>query len=165
MLDPTSLRAVRSYSDYRQSLRSAEKDPWTPGRVVIEIYATVLHAFLARAQQPFLKVNISVLDQFSPFRLDLSDEYVVLTKEDREAPAVKCVRDSYFYDAYLEELVLHERQAKLITFPTSDLPPLESMSSDVATTLLRDASLFPGCVSVDIDAVLVVARENQNPYA
>lgn len=113
LLDPQNLNLCKEYAIYRSSLKSASSsNPWTTETVQDEILATILVALKFRYFEPLLKIDIYLLDHFSAFRLDISDDFVVVTKEDKTASALKADVNTYFYDSYKDDIRLTERQAK-----------------------------------------------------
>lgn len=77
-----------------------------------EILATAITALKFQFSEPLLRINVFFVDHFSAFRLDISDQYVVVTKEDKDASALRADAGTYFYDSYKDDVRLTERQSK-----------------------------------------------------
>ena len=164
LIDPLHVAACEGYALYRTGLRSATADNerWTRDRVQREICATLLSLFLKTKQYPLLRVEITLLPSFSSFRIDLSSQYVILTKEDPQAPGVRCDHGSFFYRAYLDDLVLTAKQGKSIA--------ATPISSEVSVESLREHFSQLGLVESSVSeeflrSVLETAKTARNPYA
>jgi hypothetical protein len=164
LIDPTEHSLCREYASYRRGVQSAsgEQEEWTEERVRKEIYATLLTLFIAAKDHPLLKIEIILLRLYSSFRIDLSSKYVILTKEDPKAPAVMCDSGSYFYRAYMDDLVLSAKQGK----PVLAAP----FGSDVEMAAVRkhfaELDLLGGGMSDGpLASIVQTARTPRNPYA
>ncbi|WP_353172494.1 hypothetical protein [Acinetobacter rudis] len=113
LMNPKNDELCSEYSIYRRSLKSSDKkNPWTKEIVQEEIIATVVVALKYRYSEPLLRIDVFFLEYFSAFRLDISDNFVVVTKEDKAASALKADAETYFYDSYKDDIRLTERQSK-----------------------------------------------------
>jgi hypothetical protein len=102
VLDPQEQSACETYAAYR---RAAESDPsWTVARVQQEVIATAIVALQHAAHKSQLMVKVYVINHFSAFRLDISDDCAVLTKEDKRLPAIRVDRGTPFYESFRDEL-------------------------------------------------------------
>lgn len=112
LLNPKNEKLCSEYAIYRRSLKSADPNsPWTPECVQEEIIATAVVALKYIYLEPLLRINVFFVDHFSAFRLDISDSFVIVTKEDKEASALKSDVGTYFYDSYKDDVRLTERQS------------------------------------------------------
>ncbi|GGX80621.1 hypothetical protein GCM10011290_05430 [Vogesella alkaliphila] len=80
-----------------------------------EIVATAVAALKFQFSEPLLRIRVFFVDHFSAFRLDISDQCVIVTKEDKEASALRADAGTYFYDSYKDDVRLTERQSKEMT--------------------------------------------------
>lgn len=113
ILNPQNEDLCSAYATYRRSLNSAHSGtPWTRQVVQEEILATAITALKFQFSEPLLRIRVFFVDHFSAFRLDISDRYVVITKEDKAASALRADAGTYFYDSYKDEVRLTERQSK-----------------------------------------------------
>jgi len=116
VLNPMNDSLCAEYATYRKSLKSGNSGtPWTQQVVQEEILATALTALKFRFSEPLLRIRVFFVDHFSAFRLDIADQYVVVTKEDKEASALRADAGTYFYDSYKDDVRLTERQSKEMT--------------------------------------------------
>lgn len=112
ILNPKKDDLCKSYATYRRSLKSSTSGcPWTSQVVKEEIIATAVTALKFQFSEPLLRIRVFFVDHFSAFRLDISDQYVVVTKEDKEASALRADSGTYFYDSYKDDVRLTERQS------------------------------------------------------
>jgi len=117
LLDPAEMDTCEEYANYRRSLKSADtRGPWTKEKVQEEIIATILTALQLKSNEPLLTIVIHLTSNFSAFRLDISDSYVIVTKEDKEAAGLRADSGTYFYNSYKDETRLIERQSKKVIF-------------------------------------------------
>lgn len=112
LLSPKNEQLCTEYATYRRSLKSASNSaPWTCEKVQEEVIATAISAMKYQYSEPLLRISIFFVDHFSAFRLDICDQYVVVTKEDKEASALKADSGTYFYNSYKDDVRLTERQS------------------------------------------------------
>lgn len=166
ILDPTNLIACESYAVHRQRLRSATKSkPWTADRVRIELNATIVAAYYFKAQVPSLHITIGLLDKVSIFRIDLSSKLLVMTKEGREEPALRCDSGTFFYNSFREDLVVSYKQSKLL--PTMvKLDAFSKLQARHIQQLLKELGLDKQKLSEDdFREILSLVEKQENPYA
>jgi hypothetical protein len=123
LIDPENEKVCQSYASYRNGLPSAKKSgQLTAESVRQQILATVLAAAKAGLTEPMLDVELILLPVWSVMRIDLSDDYVVVTSEDSREPGLRADSGTHFYGTYSKDLDLQAKQGKL-------LPALESFSN------------------------------------
>jgi hypothetical protein len=116
ILNPSNDALCAAYATYRRSLKSGKQGtPWTKQVVQEEILATAVTALRFQFSEPLLRIRVFFVDHFSAFRLDIADQYVVVTKEEKEASALCAHTGTYFYDSYKDDVRLLERQSKEMT--------------------------------------------------
>ncbi|MCE1194770.1 MAG: hypothetical protein LWW96_21710 [Acidovorax sp.] len=116
VLNPMNDSLCSEYATYRRSLKSGKSGTaWTRQVVQEEILATALTALKFRFSEPLLRIRVFFVDHFSAFRLDIADQYVVITKEEKEASALRADAGTYFYDSYKDDVRLTERQSREMT--------------------------------------------------
>ena len=115
LLNPKNDAVCKAYATYRRSLKSGKTGmtgtEWTCEVVQEEIIATAVTALKYQFSDPLLRIRVFFVDHFSAFRLDVSDRFVILTKEDKEASALRADAGTYFYDSYKDDVRLTERQS------------------------------------------------------
>lgn len=166
LLNPKNEKLCKEYAIYRKSLKSADPNkPWTQESVQEEIIATAVVALKYIYLEPLLRINIFFMDHFSAFRLDISDSFVIVTKEDKEASALKADAGTYFYDSYKDDVRLTERQSiNLGHFPAL------IFNGDVDETKLKevllDTNLFDSSVlsQASIQSILEKINKPKDPY-
>jgi len=116
LLNPNNDGLCSEYATYRKSLKSGTSGvAWTQKSVQEEILATAVAVLRYQYSEPLLRIRLFFVDHFSAFRLDVSDQYVVVTKEDKEASALRADAGTYFYDSYKDDIRLTERQSEEIS--------------------------------------------------
>jgi hypothetical protein len=115
ILNPKNDELCAEYATYRRSLKSGKSGiPWTRQVVQEEILSTAVSALKYQFSEPILRIRVFFVDSFSAFRLDISDQHVFVTKEEKEASALKADAGTYFYDSYKDDVRLTERQASAL---------------------------------------------------
>lgn len=166
LLNPQNEELCEEYATYRQSLKSGKGGViWTQQVVQDEILATAICALKYHASQPLLRVRVFFVENFSVFRLDVSDKYVVITKEDKDASALRADAGTYFYDSYKDDIRLTERQATELLFPSKlDI----TMLSDEAylRQILKSTNLFDEAKLDTSQIKKIIERVNKpaDPY-
>ncbi len=113
LLDPRDDVLCTKYATYRKSLKSGkEGKPWSCKVVQEEIVATAISAFKYQSTEPLLGIRLFFVKSFSAFRFDISESYVIVTKEEKDACALRADAGTYFYDSYKDDIRLIERQAE-----------------------------------------------------
>jgi len=116
VLNPKNEELCAAYATYRRSLKSGTSGmAWSRQVVQEEVIATAVTALRFQFSEPLLRIRVFFVDHFSAFRLDISDHHVVITKEDKEASALRADAGTYFYDSYKDDVRLTERQSKEMT--------------------------------------------------
>jgi hypothetical protein len=166
VLDPTNEQACINYANYRKGLRSAENNQvWTKEFVRQEIIATVVSAIIHRSLYPLLDIAIGLKNNFSTLRIDLSSKVAIITKEDKQEPALVCREGSFLYRTYKEEILQtfkEYRQLNLLAnFPFT---PVNLTKENVAA-ILGELDIHAGLTDKDFEKIAVIVRENKNPYA
>jgi hypothetical protein len=100
--DPGEIDTLSSYAHYRNSLAS-ETRQWTVASIQSEIIATILTAARLSQKSRFFAAKVYLKSDFALFRLDMSDDRMVMTREDPKWPAIICSSRSKFYASYHEE--------------------------------------------------------------
>src|SRR6185369_1432352 len=98
------------------------------------------------------------------FRLDLSDQYVVITKEDPQAPGMRADKGSYFYQAYLDDLRLTFDQGRILPRAPSSFDPADLTPATVRG-LFTNIGLSLAVSDSVLAQVVELARASENPYA
>ncbi|EKF9125290.1 hypothetical protein ACSVJV_003651 [Vibrio cholerae] len=167
MLDPAEIDTCEEYANYRRSLKSAStRGPWTKEKVQEEVIATVLTALQFKYKEPLLTINIHLASTFSAFRLDISDSYVIVTKEDKEAAGLRADAGTYFYNSYKDETRLIERQSKKVQFDR----PVE-INKNTSKKDLKRLIIDVGLLSeqevelVSLENILSFINDPKEPYS
>ncbi|MFG6432692.1 hypothetical protein [Roseateles sp. LYH14W] len=166
ILNPKNDDLCAAYATYRRSLKSGNSGkPWTRQVVQEEVLATAVTALRFQFSEPLLRIRVFFVDHFSAFRLDISDQYVVVTKEDKEASALRADSGTYFYDSYKDDVRLTERQSKEMVCcgklefagPLDEAKLREALK---CSGIFEDAKL----VELDMARLLVAINTPSDPY-
>ncbi|WP_264969335.1 hypothetical protein, partial [Klebsiella variicola] len=116
ILDPANIDLCEKHANYRSGTASQEIEsrPWTTEEVRAELFATIITTLITQAKEPSLRIKLSLCPHYSSFRIDLSDDYAIITKEDRSSPAIICHKGTHFYKSYKDEVILSLNQSRSV---------------------------------------------------
>lgn len=165
ILDPSNASLCEQYANYRRGVKSGtNENTWTIKRVRQELIATIVKTSIVKKQEPLLRLRLCLLNSFSSVRFDLSSEYILLTKEDKSAPAIRLDAGTYFYQWYRDELVLAESQSR----PAPVMPDIASVSlttkSDVQSCLPLLGIESGYFNDSELGAIVASIQANKSPY-
>lgn len=112
--DPANTDVLRNYAEYRNSLPHDSTDSWSSERIRNEIIATILEAGRLASRNIFFQAQVALLTDFSLFRADLSDDALILTREDPRMPGWFTSSSTRFYASYKEDLRIAERRGQQV---------------------------------------------------
>lgn len=136
ILDPENAQACRAYADYRNGVASASKKAQLSEELVQNhILATILSACNANLKEAMVDVQIHLVPTWSAIRIDLSDDYIILTSEDPREPGLRIDKGSQFYGTYSKELDFIVKQSRSLSLPNSTSGLKLTSHSDVTTIL------------------------------
>lgn len=168
ILDPMNNDLCEKHAIYRSGMASQqiEKDKWNLSKVRAELFATIISTVVTQAQEPLLRLSISLCPHYSSFRIDLSDSYAVITKEDRNAPAIICHRGTYFYKSYKDEVILSLNQSNMLGKIKEAKFKLTEIQAENVKDVLTELGLEHPCLDVQmLSRIAKICREKDNPYA
>lgn len=167
LLDPNNDLLCDEYATYRRSLKSAKNGSlWTKSRVKEEVVATVISALRYKHEEPLLRIEIHLINHFSAFRFDISDQYAIVTKEDSEAAGLKADKSTYFYDSYVDDSRLSERQSKRVLY-NRKIP----LDGDLTTSNIKELVIEIGVMDsnqledLDLEYVVNCINAPEDPYS
>lgn len=159
--DPTDKMMLADYAHYRQSLQGA-KGTWNASRIQNEILATIIAAARRVNANHFFDVKIHLKSDFALFRLDMSDDRLVMTREDPKWPGIVCSSRSKFYSSYHEEFRNEASRAKSLDLSLAGVPTL-LQPADV-DGLLTALSLSITLTDEDRAAIVEAVEKPERPY-
>jgi hypothetical protein len=164
ILDPTDEDLCRRYGGYRTGVNKMS-EVYSVDRVRIDIYATILAALDFNGREP-LNVAVALKSTLSILRYDLSDDQLVITKEGKTDPAIACPANSFYYDAFFEQLKVSRKQAKELELSKATVPPggFDRESARNAFTQLEIATKSLDHDSI-LDAIIEKSLSRKSPYS
>jgi len=113
-----------------------------------------------------LRISLYLCSHYSAFRIDLSEDYVIITKEDRAAPAIICPKSTHFYKSYKDEILLSSKQSKNISPLKQSNFHLDSIDGPQVSHILDSIDLKTPSMTLDFfEQVATICTEKVNPYA
>lgn len=168
ILDPTNIDLCEKHAIYRSGTASQEIEirPWTTEEVRAELFATIITTLITQAKEPSLRIKLSLCPHYSSFRIDLSDDYAIITKEDRNSPAIICHKGTHFYKSYKDEVILSLNQSRSVRMIDQVDFTLRDIDGTKVKSLLSDAGLDDNNLTPAFyDKVASLCKEAKNPYA
>ncbi|MBU3007817.1 hypothetical protein [Cobetia amphilecti] len=167
LLDSNNSLLCQEYATYRRSLKSASAGPeWTEALVKEEIISTVISALRYKHEEPLLRIEIYLVNHFSAFRYDVSDYYAIITKEDREAAGLRADSATYFYNSYIDDARLCERQSRVISY-NKKIPLDGELTADKVEALIKNIELVDASSIHTLNMANIVKNINapKDPYS
>jgi len=159
--DPTETLMLADYAHYRGSLQGA-KGTWNAARIQNEILATIIAAARRTNANHFFDVKLHLNSDFALFRLDMSDDRLIMTREDPKWPGIVCSSRSKFYASYHEEFRNEAGRAKTLDLSLAVVPtPLQAANVD---GLLAALSLLITLTDDDRAAIVEGVENPERPY-
>ncbi|WP_273427089.1 hypothetical protein [Marinobacter sp.] len=166
ILNPLNEKTVKKHARHRSSTASGQAEEWTESQVRNELYATIVTTLLYQIEAPALRITLSLIPSYSAFRIDLSDDYAIITKEDREAPAIVCDRGTYFYKSYKDEIGLAESQGDTVPPLRDNQMNLSELTVANLKPLLEEVKLWSDRITTsDQEKIVNLIQNPVNPYA
>ena len=161
ILNPDNETVCEEYANYKNGLRSTDGSPWSASSIQQEALASILLASYWNGRSERISITIGLKDVFSIFRIDLSSEYAVITKEDPKEPALKTDVGTFFYESYKEELRAARQQS-------IEIPPSTQVTAINAEAVQRLVEEIPieieGLNEEDNVAIAELAKKRESPY-
>lgn len=111
-----------------------------------------------------LRVNIALLNYVTVFRIDLSSNLAIITKEDPKEPALRCDNGTAIYNSYREDLLLTFEQGDKL--PDVEIPSRLELTADRLQKLLGDLGFNSIELTDDeLKQIITMALGQENPYA
>lgn len=163
IMNPNNQKLCESYATYRNSLKSGTKNRKTMRSVQIDLLATIVAAYMWKAEQPRLNIKLGLKDSFSLFRLDISSSTAIITKEDPAEPALLYENGTFFYDAYCEDLKQSLSQVMNLDMEVQFVGKNEINVAQ--TKALLEQLKFGALVNeTEIEEIITKAKSDINPY-
>lgn len=166
LLDPTNEKLCERFAQYRQSLKASGRGPWTSGRVKTEVLATILRTLIVKDKQPQLRIDIGLRDTFSTLRYDVSSKYVIISKEEADAPGIRCDAPGYYYKSYRAEVTFAYNQARPVTDPPNGFSAeLDRIDADGLKKLFEKLDVrVTGITDEELAEIIKIVKDPHNPY-
>ncbi|WP_158826721.1 hypothetical protein [Mucilaginibacter lacusdianchii] len=167
LLNPSDNKVCADYALYRGNLRSAKnlKKLWNKDFVRRELLTTILIAAVYKTNNPNFDIAIKLKSTFSTLRIDSSSKTAIITKEDKNEPALVCREGSFLFKSYKEELA---QTYRLYTSLDIQLPTnynLSILNESNVKAILDTLGLDQNLTHEDYRAICKSVKDNKNPYA
>jgi len=162
IIHPNEIGVCREYSRYKNRLRSNSNSEWDTQKVQHEAIATLAIAALWNARPNPINIKVGLKRNFSTFRIDLSSEYAIITKEDPKEPALKADEGTFFYNSYREEI----RSLLSQSIELENRLTIDNLSSNSISKMMEDLPIDKDSIDDDgLGEVSCLAKNRENPYS
>jgi hypothetical protein len=164
LMNPNNELLCNTYSSYKNSLEGFNK--WNNIEVRSKIFASILSIYKYKMNSNFLEVNIYLKDFFSLLRIEISQNGIVISKEDKELPILYLDKSSYLYSPYVEDFRQVVKQSKLITIKNEfqfDLDKINIFDLVEITKFFDDLSIDPPN-QTELTKIIEILKKNENPF-
>jgi hypothetical protein len=165
ILDPDNEVACKAYAEYRGGLNSGSAKTWTVSSVRADICATIVAAAVFQQDSSLLQVEVFLKSAGPIFRIDASDKTLVLTREDKREPAVRCDVETHFFDSFMETVNYDVRQSRKADL-WDGAPKVTDLDESHVPQILGIAGIDVPEMSNSsfVGEVLTLAKERNDPY-
>lgn len=165
IIDPTNERLCEKYGEYRRGVRTGDSGDWSVGGVRADLCATIVISALFQTREPLLNVEVFLKPLSPVYRVDASDQRVMLTREDPMEPGLECRAETHFFDAFMQGVNFNADQARQIKL-WKGMPREGPVSAEDVRACLAEADFdFPELQQDDfIGKVLAKVNEPKSPY-
>lgn len=167
LIDPSNEHVCINYANYRKGLRSSDNSQgkWTKEYVRHEILSTIVSAIIHKSHFPLLDIAIGLKNNFSTLRIDLSSNVAIITKEDKQEPALVCREGSFLYRTYKEEILQTFKEYGQLNMLLEFDFSLKDLTVDNVREVLEKLGIAKGLNENDYAQIQCILKQNNNPYA
>ncbi len=166
VLDPGNDKLCVAYASYRNTFADDSRNElWSSGSVRQEVVATILSALCSEFRM--LDINVYLLSFISVFRVDISDEFVVVTKEDPKADALRAERGTFYYSSFFDETKLYQSQSTKVELdPGINSFARNSIDGERVKSLLEQLGILSEAqlLTINFDKVASLIKDSKDPY-
>lgn len=162
--NPRDEKTLEHYARYRNSLSDSHNTTFTSSSIKVEILATILSLIQYAKLNAFMQPRIVLCQGFTLFRTDLSDEYVILTREEKSWPAFISSKGTKFFDSIKEEMRLELEWGATIEIPESVDTPIRSADIVRNTVDKIDALNGINLSNEECEQIVSAMTRPQDPY-
>ncbi len=164
LLDPSKDDVCLGYAELRNSLSGRGRKTWTAQQVQEEVIATIVSA-LQCGESALFDVDIYLVDQYSSFRMDITDDFALITKEDPRDAALRSDAGTDFYNSYKDEYRHVTKQARHL--PRLSIQRIgEKVQHATVKQIVNDFGLLSDDKYLQLDESKIIEAINNpnNPY-
>ncbi len=165
LLDPRNDEALEAYAVYRSN-RPGASAVWNAERVRTEIFSTILAAAAYRNEAPRLDIEVGFSPDFWVLSMDLSDDVVFVTGQNKGEPCLRILRTSPLFSGWREDFDAGYSMCRVIR-PSAPGVRLRDLSRPSVATLrdiraFFDSIGFPGMQDSALKEIATYMRREHN---
>jgi hypothetical protein len=113
LINPRDTEVCNNYINYKNSLKSSKesKTIWDINFLTNQIFSTICLSIVYKSIYPMLEIDIYLKNYFTTTRIDINELNCIITKEDKGDLAIACLKDTFLYNTYKEEIFQVSKQS------------------------------------------------------
>lgn len=168
ILNPDNTKICQSYAKYRNSLKGIGQTI-SVSNVQCDLLATIVAGYFWEQQQSNLNVEIYLKNHFSLFRTELSDDMVIITKENPFDLAILHNKESCFYKSHHTDLLNGFDQSKKLDMRkrlTSEgtTKTIANITTKDIKKLLTSLKIASDISELELECILEFVQNKTSPY-
>lgn len=165
LMNPNNRKLCKIYANYKNSLEVNDNKKWTTELVRCQIFASILMAFSCDNAFNFLELRVFVKDNFSLLRMDISQNYIIITKEDPTLPVLLFEKEFYLFSPYREDFNQTIKQSTEIisSDKTFEFLPNEVIDIEKVQEFFNSLSVESPKID-EIAEIIKIIQKDENPF-
>lgn len=166
IINPNDSNICNDYARYRQNLNSAKSNyfSWDSNNVKLEILATIIILAIYKSNNDLLDIDLRLKNSFSTLRLDINDNEIFITKEDKREASIYAKKDSFIYRTYLEDFNQSFKFQSKVDLQLNKNYNVKKITSDQILEIMKEIKLLNLIEKVNIEILVQKIKKNDNPY-
>ncbi|WP_313001833.1 hypothetical protein [Chryseobacterium gleum] len=166
ILDPRDNSVCSLYAKYRNSLSSSESNSfkWDEYNVKLELLATVIIAAIIGSGNNLLNIDLRVKKNFNTIRLDINDNEIFITKEDKREASIYSKKETYIYRTFFEDFLQTFKSSEKIEIEIESKYNINTLTIEDLKSILKKLNLEYLAFEPEYPLLLKKIKRNDNPY-
>ncbi len=160
ILNPNNKKLITYFANFGHGERGKGNDVKSAKQVKVELFITILTVYNYN-QESFLNINLYLSSHISLFRMDLTQNALVLTKPYSTEPALLFYKDTFFYKSYKEEIKIAKEQSKQLFFDFNFKKLNKNSCKDILNKMDLDTT---DLLDDDITIIMDGIKKPVSPY-
>jgi hypothetical protein len=165
IIDPQDRNLCEKHAEYRSKINGIDRGvAYDANRVALEVVVTIIHCAWHVANKG-ANIDLYLLSQFDPVRIDASDDAMILTVEDRRKPALRIARTHFMYEhVELQMRFAREQGRRLELKGFATATPIGGITQSHIQEFLEKLEMGDLCRNLKPATILRACQTAGNPY-